>query len=163
MPTALQYGAPGFMEPTPAMNRNQGAHERLHEEAPVAAVASNRAFGVAFAILFTAIALFPLLGGGVPRWWLAGAAAALLAMALLRAEWLAPANRAWSKVALLLHQVVATVILAFLFYAVVTPTGLLMRAFGKDPLRLRPDPKAKSYWIPRSPPGPAPESMQNQF
>ena len=145
------------------MHRSQDAHERLHEEELVAPVASNRAFGVAFAILFTLIALFPLLGGGAPRWWLVALAAALLAAALVRAEWLAPLNRVWSKVALFLHQVVATLILAFLFYAVVTPTGLLMRAFGKDPLRLRPDPNAKSYWIPRSPPGPTPESMQNQF
>lgn len=145
------------------MESRQGAHERLHEEAPVAAVASNRAFGLVFAALFTAIALFPLLGGGTPRWWLAALAAAFAAAALFRAQWLAPLNRVWSKVALLLHQVVATVILAFLFYAVVTPTGLLMRAFGKDPLRLRHDPNANSYWIPRSPPGPVPESMQNQF
>ena len=145
------------------MNRSQSAHERLHEEEQVAPAASNRAFGVAFAVLFTLIALFPLLGGGVPRWWLVALAAALLVVALVRAEWLAPLNRVWSKVAQFLHQVVATLILAFLFYAVVTPTGLLMRAFGKDPLRLRPDPNAKSYWIPRSPPGPAPESMQNQF
>ena len=145
------------------MNRSQSAHERLHEEEPVAPAASNRAFGLAFAVLFTLIALFPLLGGGAPRWWSVALAAALLVVALVRAEWLAPLNRVWSKVAQFLHQVVATLILAFLFYAVVTPTGLLMRAFGKDPLRLRPDPNAKSYWIPRSPPGPAPESMQNQF
>lgn len=145
------------------MNRSQSAHERLHEEEQFAPAASNRAFGLAFAVLFTLIALFPLLGGGVPRWWLAALAVALLAVALVQAEWLAPLNRVWSKVAQFLHQVVATLILAFLFYAVVTPTGLLMRAFGKDPLRLRPDPNAKSYWIPRSPPGPTPESMQNQF
>ena len=125
--------------------------------------ASNRAFGLAFAVLFTAIALLPLLGGGPPRWWSVGLAVVLLAAALVRAEWLAPLNRVWSKVALFLHLVVATVILAFLFYAVVTPTGLLMRAFGKDPLRLRHDPDAESYWLLRSPPGPAPESMQNQF
>ncbi len=125
--------------------------------------ASNRAFGLAFAVLFTAIALLPLLGGGPPRWWSVGLAIVLLAVALVRAEWLAPLNRVWAKVALFLHQVVATVILAFLFYAVVTPTGLLMRAFGKDPLRLRHDPDAESYWLLRSPPGPVPESMQNQF
>ena len=146
-----------------AKPRNRGAHERLSDEAPGVAPASDRAFGFAFAVVFTAIALFPLLGGGPPRWWSAGVAAALLAAALLKAEWLAPANRAWRRVALLLHRVVATVILAFLFYAVVTPTGLLMRAFGKDPLRLRYDPSAKSYWILRSPPGPTPESMKNQF
>jgi hypothetical protein len=38
-----------------------------------------------------------------------------------------------------------------------------MRALGKDPLRLRRDPEAKTYWIDREPPGPAPETMTEQF
>jgi hypothetical protein len=38
-----------------------------------------------------------------------------------------------------------------------------MRAFGKDFLRLRLDRTAKSYWIDRTPPGPPPQSMRNQF
>ena len=48
-------------------------------------------------------------------------------------------------------------------YGVVTPTGLLMRGLGKDPLRLKRDPKTDSYWIVREPPGPAPGSMSKQF
>ena len=43
------------------------------------------------------------------------------------------------------------------------PIGLVMRAFGKDFLRLKLDRDAKSYWIDRSPPGPPPQSMKNQF
>ncbi len=35
-----------------------------------------------------------------------------------------------------------------------------MRATGKDFLRLRRDPAAKSYWIDRTPPGPPPQSMK---
>jgi hypothetical protein len=38
-----------------------------------------------------------------------------------------------------------------------------MRIAGKDPLRLRFDRQAKSYWIERHPPGPDPDSMKNQF
>jgi hypothetical protein len=34
---------------------------------------------------------------------------------------------------------------------------------GKDPLQLRRDSDAASYWIHRTPPGPTPESMKNQF
>ena len=43
---------------------------------------------------------------------------------------------------------------ALLFYAVVTPLGLLMRLTAKDPLRLGLDERAESYWIARRPPGP---------
>ena len=59
--------------------------------------------------------------------------------------------------------VVNPLVMGLLFYLTVTPTGLLMRLFGKDPLRLRFDPEAKSYWIERQPPGPAPETMRHQF
>jgi hypothetical protein len=45
----------------------------------------------------------------------------------------------------------------------IVPIGLILRATGKDPLRLKFDRDAKSYWIPRDPPGPAPDSMPHQF
>jgi hypothetical protein len=49
------------------------------------------------------------------------------------------------------------------FVLIVTPVGLLMRAIGKDPLRLRRNVAAKTYWIERQPPGPAPASLKGQF
>jgi hypothetical protein len=38
-----------------------------------------------------------------------------------------------------------------------------MRLTGKDVLRLRPQPAETTYWIERTPRGPHPESMKNQF
>ena len=46
---------------------------------------------------------------------------------------------------------------------VITPIGLLMRTFGKDPLRLAFDKDSHTYWIDRTPPGPPPESLTDQF
>jgi hypothetical protein len=60
-------------------------------------------------------------------------------------------------------EAVSPIVLRLLFYVAVMPVGLLMRVPGKDPLRLRRDPDAASYWIDRMPPGPAPDSMKNQF
>ena len=113
--------------------------------------------------MFVVIGLFPLLGGGPPRGWAFGVAGAFLAVALVRPAWLAPFNRAWFKFGLLLQRVVNPLVMAVIYFAVVTPTGLVMRALGKDPLRLRYDPDAESYWIHRDPPGPERESMKNQF
>ena len=137
-------------------------HERLAGDKPVNG-GSDRGFGVVFAVVFVAIGLFPLLNGGTPRAWALGVAAAFLVAALVRPALLAPFNRVWFKFGLLLQRVVNPVVMAVIYYAVATPTGLVLRALGKDPLRLRYDPNAQSYWIHRDPSGPAPESMKNQF
>jgi hypothetical protein len=52
---------------------------------------------------------------------------------------------------------------SLLFFAVFTPFAPILRIARKDPLRLRRDPQAASYWIERNPPGPAPESIAGQF
>jgi hypothetical protein len=51
--------------------------------------------------------------------------------------------------------------MGLLFFGTVLPTGLVMRAMGKDLLRLKRIPEAKSYWVNRQPPGPAPETMKD--
>lgn len=62
-----------------------------------------------------------------------------------------------------LYRAVALAPTAVLFFAIVAPIGILMRAFGSDRLLLRRDPKAASYWIIREPPGPTPEAMKRQY
>ncbi len=137
-------------------------HERLTRDEPVSG-SSNRGFGVAFTVAFAVIGLFPLFDGAPPRAWSLAVAGIVLTVTLVKADLLAPCNRIWFKFGLLLHGIVNPIILAVIYYAVVTPTGLVMRAMGKDPLRLRRDPNAESYWIHRDPPGPVPKSMENQF
>jgi hypothetical protein len=53
--------------------------------------------------------------------------------------------------------------MGLMFFLVFTPMALLIRLRGKDLLRLRRDPEAPSYWIPRQPPGPAPDTLKQQF
>ena len=61
------------------------------------------------------------------------------------------------------HRVVTPMAMAVLFFGLVTPIAVLLRIFGRDPLRLKRDPKATTYWIERVPPGPSPESIKRQF
>ena len=124
---------------------------------------SDRAFGFVFTVLFIVIALFPLIGDGNVRIWSLIVAAVILAIALIRASLLAPFNRAWMKFGLLLHKITNPVIMGLIFFLAVTPTALIMRAMGKDPLRRKFDPSAQTYWIERDPPGPEPETMKQQF
>ena len=51
--------------------------------------------------------------------------------------------------------VVSHVVLALVYYLVLTPIGLAMRLLGRDPLNRRFDPKAASYWTARGPERPA--------
>ncbi len=55
----------------------------------------------------------------------------------------------WMGVAFVLGFVMAHVILTLLFFLMITPIGLIARAFGKDFLSLKLDPKAATYWIKR--------------
>ncbi|MBF0285383.1 MAG: hypothetical protein HQL51_13105 [Magnetococcales bacterium] len=124
---------------------------------------SERSFGLVFTAFFALVGGWPLLHGGVPRLWAGVAAGVFLVLALAWPRGLAPLNRLWFHFGLLLHRVMTPLVMGILFFAVFTPMGVVMRLLGKDPLRLRLDPKASSYWIPRDPPGPAPESMKHQF
>jgi hypothetical protein len=63
----------------------------------------------------------------------------------------------------IMQAVVTFALMAVIFYGAVTPLAWALRLFGHDPLRLRFEPRATSYWLERRPPGPAPETMTRQF
>lgn len=124
---------------------------------------SDRSFGLVFTTFFLIIGLLPLLHQHAIRLWALGLSVIILIISLTAPALLAPANKLWTKFGTLLHSIVSPVALGVLFFAVVTPIGLLMKLFGKDPLRLHFDKSANSYWIVRTPPGPDAESLNNQF
>ena len=127
------------------------------------AAGSDRSFGLVFAAFFAVVALLPAIHGGPVRWWAMAISAAFAAAAFIAPRVLRPLNRAWYALGLLLHHVVNPVVMAVMFYGAILPMALLLRALGKDILRLKREPQAASYWIPREPPAPAPGSMRKQF
>jgi len=124
---------------------------------------SDRQFGFVLGLFLAVIALWPALSRGRPRTDLLIAGGILILIAAVAPFLLRPLNRAWTALGMLLGRIMNPVVMAALYYVVFTPWGLLLRLFGRDPLRLRLDPRATSYWVERQPPGPAPESMTNQF
>jgi hypothetical protein len=143
-------------------DRYFGSHD-LQARQEAVKTSSDRSFGFVFAVVFALLGGLSLYNAGHrwPWWFAIAAAFALIALVVPRA--LAPLNRLWAKFGLLIHAIVSPIILAVLFYACIMPFGLLMRLFGKDPLRRRFEPEAASYWIRREPPGPAPDTFKNQF
>jgi hypothetical protein len=98
---------------------------------------SNRSFGLVFSIVFGAIGLWPLMEGLDPRWWSMGLAGAILVLALIRPGVLSAPNRVWQRFGNLLHKIISPVVLAFVFFVVVTPVGFLRRLASGDQLGLR--------------------------
>jgi len=140
-----------------------GALRESPRRADAVEAGSERGFGFVFSAVFAVVGLWPLTGGGAVRMWALGLAGGFLLAALAAPRLLRPANRLWFRFGQLLHGIVTPVVLGIIFFVTVVPTGWLMRLFGKDPLNLRFEPEAPSYWIRRDPPGPEPDTMKNQF
>ncbi|HTA99052.1 MAG TPA: SxtJ family membrane protein [Bradyrhizobium sp.] len=140
----------------------QSTHEVFSRDEKIVA-GSDRSFGLVMAAAFAAVSLLNAWHSGRLWPWTGGLAALLLAAGLFRPAVLHPLNLIWLRFGLLLNRVVSPIVMALLFYGTVLPTGLVMRMFGKDPLRLKRQPDADSYWIVRQPPGPSPETMRDQF
>ncbi len=87
----------------------------------------------------------------------------LMVLGLVYPKILAPLNKAWMKLGMFMFKIVNPIIMFAIYILTIVPIGLLLRLSGKDPLRIKLDKDAKSYWIERDPAGPAPESMKNQF
>jgi hypothetical protein len=138
------------------------AHEDLAREQPVEE-SSDRAFGLVVAGVCLLVALGPLRHGHAPRWWALATASVFALVALVKPALLATPSHLWTKLGVLLGKVVSPIALAILLYGVLTPVAIFNRVTGRDPLRLKLDRDANSYWIVRNPPGPPPDSMGNQF
>lgn len=134
-----------------------GHHESFsgHAAAPSG---SDRSFCFVFAVVFAAVGLW---GQTLP--WALAVAAAFLLTGLLAPQWAHPLHVRWMQLALLMSRVTNPIVMALLYFLIFTPFALFFRLGGRDALRLRRDPAAASYWIPRDPPGPEPGTMTNQF
>jgi low temperature requirement protein LtrA len=93
---------------------------------------------------------------------LGGAAALFLAASIAHPRLLAPFNRAWHRLGLLLGKVISPIVLGVIFFLVITPVAVVTRLAGRDALRLRKR-SVRSHWVERAPPGPGPSSFRNQF
>ncbi len=143
-------------------SKSIGTHERLSDNEVIKG-SSDRSFGLVFAVVFTIIGLWPLISSSGVRWWSLAIALVFAGVAFARPSLLAPLNLLWTKFGLLLNRIVSPLVMGLLFFVVITPIALIMRVARKEMLNLKFDRKAKSYWIERTPPGPAPESIKNQF
>ena len=115
-----------------------------------------------FVALFGVIAFFKFNSPMVARWlWIAAVVVPIvgwLVPAFMRLVFLGMSYLAWP-----IGFVVSHVVLAVVYYLVLTPIGLLTRLFGYDSMKREFEPEAGSYWIERPPSGGDPKRYFRQF
>lgn len=121
---------------------------------------SERNFGIVFSIVFGLVGIWLLFNDDSVRVWSLAVGVVMLLLGLFRPRTLSVPNKIWFRFGMLIGSVVAPIVMALLFFLVVTPTGIIMRALGKDLLRQKIDKSSTSYWIKRD--GPV-GSMKDQF
>ena len=111
-------------------------------------ISSNRSFGILFSIVFAIIAFWPTINGNPLRLWSIPISVIFLVLGLLNSKLLNPLNIVWVKFGELLGIIIAPIVMAIIYFIIVTPIGLFMRLIGKDLLNLKFS-KANTYWIKR--------------
>ena len=107
---------------------------------------SNRNFGIFFSFIFIIISFWPLTDGDSIRIWSLSISLIFLILGLLNSNILSPLNKAWFKLGIYLGNIISPMIMAIIFFFLITPIGLLMRILNKDLINLKKKNK-KSYWI----------------
>ena len=120
---------------------------------------SLRSFGIVFFLFFIIIALYPLLNNDGLRIWSLILSIIFLFLGMVNSPLLKPLNLIWFKFGIFLGNFIAPIVMGIVFFAIVTPTSLIMRVLGKNLLNLKKGNK-KTYWIERSK---IKSKMKNQF
>lgn len=81
--------------------------------------------------------------------WIAGGLVGALFLAVPRLR--RPIYLGWTLASYPIGWVISHLVLAIVYYGVVTPVGIALRLSGRDALRRRPDPGASTYWLERRP------------
>ena len=100
-------------------------------------VGSNKSFGIVFCIFFLIVSLYPLINGESIRLWSIILSGIFLILGLLNSRVLTPLNILWFKFGILLGRFISPIVMGLVFFLVVTPTGIIMRLFKKDLLKLK--------------------------
>ena len=109
----------------------------------------NRGFGLLFFIVFLVLALWPLRNGGEINLYLIFIALIFLLLGLVNSKILTPLNKGWIKFGEILGRIIAPIVMAVVYFLILTPISLFVRLFGKDLIGMKFNYNLKSYWIKR--------------
>ncbi len=112
-------------------------------------ISSNRSFGLVFFIVFFIVGLWPIINNEPIRNWSIIISIFFLVLGLMNSKILTPLNKLWFRFGIFLGAIIAPIVMAIIFFLVVTPIGFMVKIAGKDLLMQKYENKKKSYWINR--------------
>jgi hypothetical protein len=118
----------------------------------------NITFGILFFVFFLIIGLYPLKSHGAIRIWAVLFSLVFIIITIMRPNLFTFLNKLWIKFGILLGKIISPIVMALVFFFVVTPIGVLVRILKKDVMGLKRG--ASSYWIIREN---KLQSMKKQF
>ena len=110
---------------------------------------SNKSFGLLFFVVFLIIGLWPLKNGENLNIYLITASVVFLILGLLNSKLLTPLNKSWIKLGEILGIIIAPIVMALVYFVILTPVSFIVRMFGKDLLNLKFLKEKDTYWIKR--------------
>ena len=110
---------------------------------------NNKSFGLLFFIVFLLIGLWPLLKGDNPRIYFFPIAVLFLILGIINSKILTPLNKSWIKFGELLGKIIAPIVMALVYFIILTPISFLIKISKKDLLKVKFSNKLETYWIKR--------------
>jgi len=125
-------------------------------------IGSNKSFGIVFSIFFALIAAYVFYKFENISILLIFLSILFLVLGLIKSILLTPLNILWFKFGIFLSKLISPIIMALIFFVVVTPLALLAKIVKKDFLELdkKKNKKKLSYWIEKEKYN---NSMKDQF
>lgn len=121
---------------------------------------NNKSFGITFSLFFFLLFLYFFFKHEIINFILISISILFLILGLINSKLLSPLNKAWTKIGILLGHIVSPFVMGIIYFCIVTPIGLILKALKKDILEIKTKNDVKTYWknkeISKS-------SMKNQF
>ena len=121
---------------------------------------SNKSFGLLFFVVFLIIGLWPLKNGENLNFFFIATSIIFLILGLINSKLLTPLNKSWIKLGEILGIIIAPIVMALVYFVILTPVSFIVRIFGKDLLSLKLLKEKETYWVKRKKPL---GSMKKQF
>lgn len=109
-------------------------------------ISSNRSFGITFSIFFLLLSLYFFFKNEKIYYSLIIISLIFLTLGVLKSKILTNPNKIWVMFGEKLGFIIAPIIMALVYFTVVTPIALILKICGKDVLNIK-NKKAQTYWV----------------